>query len=349
MLKLRHGIRSLAFLALFGAAAQAEVTAIRGSVEAILQEFVGLSAAERDEVFDAFPDTSADLPISVIASLDSNGSDAAGLIAAQFANPIDRAGTNPEEFALNLAIFSESDTRTFEASAAAEEVRSITFRTNEFFGSSDGDTISVRGRATMDGALAIFCEDENRDLTGADVRFRMRVEKSGAGSVFDGEVLLNGAPGGQAGATRTGDIPDRAITIVDLGALNPDFGRLWVVVIAATAVDYEYDAVVGEDFTLTATVELSAENLPDRVGCAAVIGTPFNTLTQVIGLTQDALSADQLSSSIREERDRPSGTPITQQGSDGNGVLGACPLFGFGLIGLALIGLVGVRPQIARC
>ncbi|MDX2200878.1 MAG: hypothetical protein SF069_18130 [Phycisphaerae bacterium] len=337
-------IRLCAIGGLSAVSAFGEVTAIRGTVDAIVQEIIGLSAGAREEVSDAFPETSADLPIVAIAELDSNDENAAAIAAAQFQDPTLSAIQNPEEFAISMALFSESEGRSYQGRATGSEIRTVVFRPEEFFGTEAGDQVDVRGRIFIDGALAIFSQEDLTDLSDANVRLRVRVEQSGSlgGTVFDGSIDLVGAQDGQAGATRSGDLPDRAITIVDLGELNPDFGHLWVVVILPTQVDYDYSAIIGEEFTLTATFEVEAQNAPEGVGCAAIIGTPFETLTQVIDLTQSEAAANRLTTSIRNERDRPSGTRLNGQPING---LGLCPLTGLAMVGLSVVGLMYRRTR----
>jgi hypothetical protein len=89
-------------------------------------------------------------------------------------------------------------------------------------------------------------------------------------------------------------------------------------------------------------VEVTAANLPDECGVAAVLGTPTDTLTQVIGLTQGTEVASKTVTALTNERENPSGDPAFPQPALLPFVLPLCGGLGFEtLIGLAA--LVGIR------
>lgn len=315
--------------------ARAAINEIRGTVQARLVEILNGSPGDSDDVSDSFPETSSTLPISVVADLASNSESGAGIAAAQLADPTTVLTSNPQEFALSLAISSVAEDRRYEATAGGSESRAIVFSPAEFPGRQNGDRVTVRGRIFVDGALALLAESKTQDLNGAFVRLHVSVSNSSdESSAFEGEIILTGAANGEATRQATGGLASFNNTFDDLAAINPEFGRFWVVALPSGFVDYSYQAVIGEEFTLTARFDLEAENLPDGVGCAAVIGRPFTTLTQVIGLTENSLAATAAARSIQDQQDLATAlaTPA-----------GICPAMALGATSLAAIGLLGAR------
>jgi hypothetical protein len=320
----------------------AEVTAIRGSVQSRLAEYVEGAPGDLVEVIKELPGTTNEFPLVAIAQLLDNGDEGAGSVAAQLADPLGVSGPNPEEFALNLAISSGDSARSYEALASGQEIRDIVFHASEFPGRKDGDVLDFRGRVWIDGALAVFAGNAAADLTGAQVELTVRIvqengESSGeggdaqptSGEIFRGAISLTGGAGGATTRTRSGNFASVNVPVVNLANANPDFGVLWVAVIPETFVDYNYKAEIGRPFTFTTTYEVKAVNLPAEVGCAAVIGTPFETLGQVIAVTNSESAAAKMRTSIRDAREQASAPTVF------------CPLLGglsLGFLGFAAVG-----------
>jgi hypothetical protein len=330
--------------ATLNAAAQAETLSAVGSAQVTITEVrlsqKGASATDSGDT------TSEALPVQVVATLkaDDGTNPSAGAVAAQFADPAPNAAGNPREFAINLTLNSISKEIQYEAFAESRESREIVFAAGELgVNSQVGDVQALRGKFFIDGALLIVSALPDRDLTGANVSLRVRVEQSGVGTVFSGEVGLIGEAGNGVRSTSGGDFPVSSLIRTDLSAFNPDFDAFQVLIIPNIEVEYDYEITVGTPTTLTAVVEVQAANVPDNVGVAAVIGTPAETLTEVLNATAGEVAAAKARDSLLAERENPTGELAFPETTP----LGAfCGLFGVELL-LGLAALVGWKRGMA--
>lgn len=328
------------------AVAPADITCINGSVAATVHEFRVGAQGDMDQASDSYPGT-GELPLQVIARLISEFPDeAAGMAAAQFADPTELDQPNPEEFAINLTLSSISANIRYTGEASSREVRGILYSEAEL-GQPAGTSVPLVGRLFLDGALVVFSATADRDLTGAYVRLRVTVVKQVTGqedeTVFSGSVELNGGLAGTATTASSGQFPTAAAVLTDLSALPDEFEALHLLVLPDLAIDYDYQATVGEKLTLQATVEVEAANLADAVGVVALIGTPTDTFTEVITLTQGQEAAAKLLSAIQKERDEPTGQPaFPDQTTFAPPLFGLCGVFGLEAA-LGLFALVGLK------
>jgi hypothetical protein len=324
----------------------AEITAIEGSIEVEVLEYVGGHGGDIERVSEAFPLTSAVLPLRVLAQLAAVADrPAAAAVAAQFADPRELDQPNPEEFAITLALNSGASTLvSHQGRAECIETRSIEFSPGELPGTAAGDEVALIGRLFIDGVLAIFATEPDRDLTGAGVEVRILVAKQvddqDDAILVDATMSLRGGSGAQDGASveTTGPIPVGRLLMADLSSAFPEFGALHVLSMPELSIEYPYTAVVGEPFKLKAVLTLSARNVEQRVGVAAILGAPLDSLRDVITSTVGSQAADKLQTALEQERRSPSGEPVLRNA--GVGGPGACGLFGLeGL--LAVVGLLG--------
>lgn len=335
-------------LAAFVAPAWASITAIRGEVRASVVALTGGLAGEFDESADTFPGTRDTLPLQVLAQLSTTEPDpAAAAAAAQFADPTTVSTPNPEEFALQLSLNSLDASLAYEGSATATETRDILFEAGELsLTSEDGQEVTVAGRVFVDGALAVYAASTDTDLSGAEVRIAIRVNQVDVGEVFAGSVALLGDGANNVRLSAGGSFPTNRLVLSNLSQLSPDFQTLYVLIIPRLQIPYSFTATVGTPLTLETNIEVTGKNLPDGVGIAGILGTPTDTLNQVIGLTVDFATAKQVVDGIQKERSNPTGDlafarPI---------VLPGCGLFGVellvGFVGLG--GLIGSRRALPR-
>lgn len=299
----------------FSLPVQAAITSITGFAEARLQEFRDGSPGDSTVANDTFPTTQSELPLQVVATFATTDPNdpAAAAVAAQFADPRELNQENPEEFAINLSLNSISDAVRYEGQAISQETRGVLFSTDEIAGTAEGETVNLTGRFFLDGALAIVSQVGGRDLTAASVKLTVTVERiagdAAPEAVFSGVLTLSGTAAGDVDVESTGDIPTDALILTDLSALNDDFTVFRLLVIPSVAIDYDYSAVIGEPLTLRATVQVDAANEVDRVGVAAVLGTPTDTIAQVFSATQGSETAQKLLAAVQSERDNPTGEP----------------------------------------
>lgn len=330
---------------LIPAAAWAEITTLAGSAEVVIQELRDGQAGQRTQVLETFPGTSDELPLQVVArqsSADPN-SPAAAAVAAQFADPRDSTQPNPEEFAVNMTANSFVSGLAFDCRATLTEDRGVRILAAEV-NRGEGQLVGLTGRLFLDGALAIYAGEGGRDLGGADVRVTVTVDQIRPGQaaqrVFAGSIELTGQPGGAVGVSADGAFPIATLILTDLGFVADEFGTLQVLIIPNITIDYDYDAIVGEEFTLRAVVEATMVHPAGGVGVAAILGTPTETLSEVIGLTQGQQAAAKFVQTVQSERDEPTGElafPPPQRPL--SPLLAICGLFGLEFMaGLAVLG-----------
>jgi len=341
-------------LAAFSLPTAAEVTSIAAHAQAEVTEFRSGGEGDTDRASESYPETSAVLPIHAIARLTSSGflggiatEEAAAAVAAQFADPRVVTSPNPGEFAINLALNSISENIRYQARAITQETRGVLYSAGEAgLLTLEGTEVNLTGRLFLDGALTLLAGDATKDLRGAYVNLSVTVVKRVDGqpeqTVFAGAVELSGAADGGRNVNYEGSFPTEELALSDRALGLPEFAAFHVLIIPNITIDYPYPATVGEEFTLEATVEVTAANLPDRCCVAAVLGTPTDTLTQVIGLTQGAQVASETVGALNSERENAGGTAGFSQPTGVPLLLPLCGGLGFEtLIGLAA--LAGIR------
>jgi hypothetical protein len=328
---------------LLSATAPGEILSFSGSAAATVQEFRSNEAGQTQSVSDAFPEPTATLPLQVIAELVFNEHDAAAAAAAQFADPNGVTTPNPEEFAMNLALVSVVPDVSYTGTATSQEFRQIVFTTSEFPLRPEGTTLNFTGKLFLDGALAVFAPSADRDLTGANISLHVTVVKQVSGqddqTVFSGSVTLEGTGPASVDSTAAGDFPTATLIRTNLAAFINDFQVFEVLIIPSVTVNYTFPGTIGETFTLAAKVEVEGQNLGDNVGVAAVIGTPLDTIRQVIAAAKGDSTATKTITALTQEREDPTGTPAFPTART---FLPGCGLFGFEFL-LGVGALAGLR------
>jgi hypothetical protein len=349
--------------AALGTSARAEIISLAGFAQAQVTEYYLNEARDSDSASDAYPETAAELPLQVVAHLvspearagDPNEA-AAASVGAQLADPTTVTSPNPEEFAINLALHSISPHIRYVAAATSRETRGVRYAPGELsLFSADGDAVTLTGRLFLDGALTIFANQTGRDLAGVYARLIVTVVKRVEGlddvTVFSGQVELAGTADGTVAVNVEGDFPTNRLVLTDFSGTSFLFDVFRVLVLPNLTIDYPFDAVVGQDFTLAASVSVEAANLPDETGVAVILGTPTDTLIQVIGLTNDAQTASEFVSKLNTERANPTGDLVYPTAKNWP-FLPACGLFGFesilGLLALAGFGRAAGRSLVKR-
>ncbi len=326
-------------------AAPAEITSLSGSAEVVIQELRNGGAGQRTQVLETFPGTSNVLPLQVFARQTSADPDspAAAAAAAQFADPRESAQPNPEEFAVNMTANSFAPGVAYECRAVLTEDRGVRILSGEV-NRAEGRPVGLTGRLFLDGALAIYAGESRRDLSGASVRVGVTIDQLRPGQeaqrVFSGSIELSGQPGGRVSVSAGGAFPVATLVLTDLSFVADEFGTFHVLIIPDMTIAYDYDAIVGEEFTLRAIVETTMVHPAGGVGVAAVLGSPTETLTEVIGLTQGQQAAARFLQAVQSEREEPSGEPaFPPPRTPLSPLLVLCGLFGLeSAAGLALLG-----------
>ena len=329
--------------------ASATITNFTASATATLTEYhLGVAGQQATEAAD-YTDPNDPLPLQTVARLVSPEEDAAGMVAAQFSDPRTALGADPDEFAINIALSSISDEYAYAATGAAEEVRTVVFSAAEL-GRPTGQTVGLLGRLYLDGALAVFAGTDASDLTGTSVTLHVTVVKQVEGhadqTVYTSQLALTGGPDNAVAISSAGNFPVSGVFTTELASVDPELSVFRVVVFPELAIDYAYDAVVGQTFTLRAKVGVEAVNIPGQVGASALIGTPLNALDDVLPLTLGEVRATKIIDAMKQERQQPTGEPAFTAEDDLTTLLSAlfpaCGLLGFETV-LGVIALAGWR------
>jgi hypothetical protein len=339
---------ALAAALLACAAASAEIIGLEGSAAATVTEFRDGVPGDQTDVIDFFPRTQQQFPVRVFAELSASDAPAAAAAAAQFADPQELLQPNPEEFAINLALNSASPFIYYTGQARTEETRTIVLSSSELGGAAEGETVTVAGKLFIDGAIALYGRQAGHDLTGASVSVQVTIVRQVGEQVvvlLSGRAELIGQSGGAVEVVTSGGLPGDTLILTQLGNASDEFATFPTLILPQLEVNYAYDVVAGEEFKLTATVQVEAQNAVDGVGVAALVGTPVDSIEQVIGLTVSDDAAAKTIATLRAARLDPARF-VAPAANLSDGVLGgACGLFGVEfLIGLAgLVGWSGAR------
>ena len=328
--------------------ASATILSFTGSASVTIREFVNGAAGQTTSDAGDFP--TQDLPVQVVTRVTSTdlSNPSAAAAAAQFADPSSLSTANPQEFAINLTLNSVTPKVRYESTAVTSETRRVVFRAGELGRrSTDGQTRRVTSRLFLDGALAIISVIPGRDLTGANVTLKANITRRVTGAadetLFDGAVTLAGAENNGTKTLADGPFPTGRLILTDLSLFSANFQAFRVLIIPNVRIDYQYDVIVGQEFDLIATVTVEASNVPDNVGVAAVIGTPVQTLTEVLTATRGAQTAKEVVDAIESERANPTGDPAFES-TPSSSLGGVCGAFGVeSLLGMALIGGAATR------
>jgi hypothetical protein len=336
--------------------ALAEVVEIAASAEARVVRLVDGSPVDTVETQELFPETQTELPLQVLADL-LDLEDGGAAVAAQFADPLTAVVSNPEEFALTIALGSDGPD-AFTGTAVLTEQRTVVFSEAEVLAAA-GEEVELVGIFFLDAALAILDTAALRDLTGAEITLSVVVEQQFAAAADNGSGGESGSdPESDSGSDAESDsgsfsppaqavdtsqtLLDLTLTVVggpdgtlitsvegsdelglfeaDLAELLEDFSTARVAA-TDTAIQFPYTAVVGEEFDFVVTVSAEAKSLPDGNLVALLVGAPFDSFFDVATV----VVTDEAAAATLEEIE--TNTPF---GDDPEAALGllSCPLVG---------------------
>ncbi len=306
----------LSALFLIPSAAQGIVRELSADISSNIQEFVNDAAESSDQATENSGVGGLEPPIQTRANLetlDDVGNTVARAIAvSEFRDPTEGGGgRNPEEISVEADCFSNDATTRYDLDSTVTETRIVVLSASELNNPIGSRT--VRSIFTASGAIFAWSLDADRDLTGLSGQLSIAVRRIDADGIettlVDESVAITGGPdGGFTGQNSSGLL----VFFGDLDIL-PDtgeagFGDVNLDAIAASRVgiilqqniNYEYDAVADEEFTLVATVTTSVSNLPDGTGVVAVFGRPFDDVLEIIEIGIPADSARVLEARLNK-------------------------------------------------
>lgn len=333
--------------------APAEITTITAALEANVTELVGGQSGSTDTSVESFPGTSATLPIEALAGLgDFSGefaADAGGRSAATFSDPTLPDDPNPAEFGVEAVSYALDPSYAYDGDASATETRTIVLSPTELGVPALGDERLTVSTAFVEGAVLVWSDDAERNLTGLAAEFAFRivqVDTNGETVVFESELTVTGQPAGEVSLVRS-SVLDATLggpeVLAGVGGSDTQdvvdslaaIGRVHVVLVPAQSVQYAYFATAGEEFELRAEVTCRAVNLPGGTGAAAVFGRPFAGLEFALAPFTDQAKAAEIQAVLNEA--------MRTAESDGGSVSPLCGALGLETPLLLLAGFCGMR------
>lgn len=324
------------------------VVEIAASAEARVVRLVDGSPVDTVETQELFPQTQTELPLQVLADL-LDLEDGGAAVAAQFADPLTAVVSNPEEFALTIALASDGPD-AFSGTAVLTEQRTVVFSEAEVL-APPGQEVELVGIFFLDAALTILDTAALRDLTGAEITLSVVVEQQfpapadgnsdGESGADSGDDQNGSSPPAQSVGTRE-TLLDLTLTVVggpdgtlstsidgsdELGLFEADLADLLDefstarVAATDTAIQFPYTAVVGEEFDFVVTVSAEARSLPDGNLVALLVGAPFDSFFDVATV----VVADE--AAVAAINQIETNTPFGDDPEAGLGLL-SCPLIG---------------------
>lgn len=340
---MRTTLQLIALMALTGglllsaAAPAAEITALSAEATVSVTPVTSGTPGETVTATEILGTNVASLPLQPVAQHVAVGEEAAASVAGQVADPTTVTTANPEDLSINFALSSIDEAIAHRGQATLTETRTIVLDPNDLGGELPGTQVELIGTFFIDGALAILTENAGQDLTGTEIMVSVTITAASGDAdpneVFAGTITYTGTTGADATRTITGDLT--ALTTLDtqFALETPWFDTVNTLLIIASGVDYRFPAVVGEDVVLSITIELDCHNTPGGTAVAGILGTPLDTIVDVLSLVQDSLAAQEVQSKLLAARADANAAALTAADTE---PCGCCPMVGFGTLAVAL-------------
>jgi hypothetical protein len=240
---------------------------------------------------------------------------------------------------MHSVMFSFDPGMTYGGTSVVEETREIAFTESEI-GASEGTDLLVTSHLFLDGYLALWGDlDLSANPCSAQVYVRieqLRPRDASSTVVLETTLTLTHDSVGNAILTADGAVEvDNLLPPDDtLDSVFP-LGLTYLVVIPQLSIPYEYEAKVGEEFSLKVQVQCQVANQP-FTGAGVCIGRPLDDFVGFIIDTMraptTAVSASALTRSLARMPAKPlSAGKGTQVEIVGRG--GLWPGFGFSACG----------------
>lgn len=266
----------------------AVVTTIDGQVQSEVKELVGGSVVNSDFAFKDLNDTTSTLPLVATAELTrTEGSDttAGARSVTTFSDPRLSTLPDPNEFAVDLAAVSDQAGVSYTGNSTATETRSITFLSNEIQ-ADDGTDLLAESQFFVDGIILLWGQAGQTGVQGTTASINFKVDQSGGSlaspaTALNAALSLTGQADGSAVLAATGGLEAGNVIQLNLTGQVQNLGPLHVIIIPDMAIPYQYNAKVGEAFTLKAVVKSDVAAAP-QTGAAVVLGVPLLELASLI-------------------------------------------------------------------
>lgn len=345
---------------------RAEIVGRQARVETRVQELVSGLPASLTEGSDQLAADGSNLPLNAQANLLSTDLEGNLVAMAQgqseFLEPLVNQ-SNPAEFTLEVACFSNAEGVSYEVTGSATEDRTVLFplgaQTNGFDFDASG-TQTVESRFFLNGAVVFWSTEPDRDLSGMQADISVTVRRGDTGAVlFETTFRVEGQPASSTRLIAGGPIQFESLSANELGAegivgeslailqRTATQGTLVVVVIPPQEHPYLY--TVSADVPLVLTAELTAhvQNAPEGTGVAVTLGGPFENLAQFIDQGLPGVDGGATERSINAATATRAIGLVPQSGPSAQTRLSPCGFFGLESLGFA--GLAAFYMALARC
>ncbi len=341
------------FFVLQAVSAYAAVQSIDATVVAEVKQFVDGQELNSDYAFEDLDETTGNLPLIVVAELpgeEGQAEDAGAVASTYFYDPRLSTTPDPDEFGLDVAVFSLLDNVFYQGRGQATETREITFTESEI-GKAAGTALEVRSYFFLDGYMVVWTDTGHVDLTGTTAEVMLSVEQirgEQSEKVLEARLLLEGQADGSVLLTAEGALSVENVVLMDMTTEEvSELGRIHTVVIPNLAIPYFYEAKVDETFVLKADISARANGRP-MTGASVALGFPLQILTELFyQVTGENSTGEQLQGSLNEVVDNAP-LPAKPLKADGDGeirIIGASPTAGLlsplcGAMAVELAGLL---------
>ncbi|MGD2110105.1 MAG: hypothetical protein PVI86_12035 [Phycisphaerae bacterium] len=347
---------------LFASSGRAAIIDIDAEVSTTVQELIDGAPASVSSDENQLPDEPENLTIR--ASSDLTSTDLSGALVSMgqsisdFFDPIRLDQPNPEEFALEVAAYSNSDSIAYSATSSAGESRTILFTTEGNpdippeidFGPTNTETIE--STFFLSGAVLIWSTDADAGFDETLAQLDVVVSRDGtAGALFETAVSITGDADG--GTTVVTDRPIRVerITLDDLAAEGVDqdsltvlegiesVGTLVILAIPPQEHVYEYTVTADESLVLTARLDARIRSGPGGTGVAAAFGAPFANLATFIEEGLPGVSGQAVQRSINDATAARAIGRVADGSGDQTSAARLCGVLGVEWVAMSFVGL----------
>ncbi len=336
--------------------ARAEIVDISGVVETRVTELLNGQPTNVDSSIERYPETTGVLPMTVESGItDATPStvQGIGLALSRLKDPRGTTGPVPEELNLDAAAYAGFPSTSFDVASSVTEARRI--RTDfQLGGPAEGEEGRFFSNFYIQGLLLAVSQSDDRDLTGlrAEVRVIVVHERPGQDPItrLDAAYMLLGQPDGTIALALAGRAEPGKVVEQDLAPFISDFASARVALFPNVNLQYDYEATIGQESTLIATLKVHLIALPDGTGVGAAFGMPGDK----IGLAVDSvLGGSTGTSTVQAINTQIANLPATSvqplTNPDASGLLALLPGFcgSFGVIAsmalLAMMSWTGLR------
>jgi len=356
-------IAALAAGCIWATSAPAAIIDIYASVSTTVQELIDGSPGSVSSDDDELNLDSSNLPLLAFSDLMSTDLEGALVSMAQgfseFTDPTISNQPNPEEFALEVAAYSNEDAIGYSATGSATESRTIIFTTE---GSSIAppeidfnilNTQTVESRIFLSGAVLLWSTAPGASFDQTQAEFDVTVTRDDTAAIlFQTTVTIVGGADGDTDVTTDGPIQFEQLTLDDLAAEGVDAetlailqsvdqdGTLVILVVPPQEHAYRYTVRADESLVLTAELEARIRTGPGGTGVAAAFGAPFANLADFIEEGLPGVDGSVVQRSLNTATSaRDIGLVTGADAADQTPIGRLCGVFGIEWAAMALIGV----------